>query len=727
MLMAENRAKGPVGLLIVALAATGATASEWPMWRGASFDGVSDETGLVSSWSPEGENVIWKADFIGRSTPVVAGGQACVIGRVGEGIERQEVVACYDADNGKKRWEHRFNVYNTTVPFNRVGWASLAADVETGNIYAHGVAGQLIAYDRDGNILWEYFTAERYGRASGYGGRTQTPIIEGDLLIISFVTAGWGDLARPSHRTFAFDKRTGELIWIATPGGFPKDMNTQSVPVVATVKGQRLLIGGNADGWIYALRVDSGEKVWGFHLSKRGINSSVVVKDDKVWVSHSEENIDSANMGRVVNIDATGSGDVTKTKELWRFDLQAGFPSPALHEGRLYVIDNSANLHAFDASNGTELWVHSLGTVGKGSAVVADGKIYATETNGHVHILKLTDEGVEPLDKDEVTLADGHYAEVYGSPAIAYGRVYIATEGGIYCLGKKGEKIKAPKKAVMKKGDGKATTPLIVPAEALLAPGETATFRVRGIDGASRLVDMQGATFAVEGAGGKIDKAGKFTAGDAVAAGKIVAKVGEATSAARVRVIPPLPWEEDFESLPEGRHPIHWVGAAGKFKVGNVDGNKMILQEPRARGLQRSFTYMGPSDLTNITIQGDLMGTKKGRRIPDMGLIAGGYTIDLQGNHQRIQIRSWASEFRMAQQVDFPWELETWYRMKMRVENHGDKAVIKGKVWPRDKEEPADWSITVEDPLPIAGGSPGLVGYAPATVYYDNLKVTVNE
>ena len=136
---------------------------------------------------------------------------------------------------------------------------------------------------------------------------------------------------------------------------------------------------------------------------------------------------------------------------------------------------------------------------------------------------------------------------------------------------------------------------------------------------------------------------------------------------------------------------------------------------------------MGPSDITNVTIEGDLKATKKGRRVPDMGLIAGGYTIDLQGNHQRIQIRSWASEFRMAQQVDFPWELETWYRMKMRVEHHGDKAVVKGKVWPRDAAEPADWSITVEDPLPIAGGSPGLVGYAPATVYYDNLKVTVND
>ena len=35
--------------------------------------------------------------------------------------------------------------------------------------------------------------------------------------------------------------------------------------------------------------------------------------------------------------------------------------------------------------------------------------------------------------------------------------------------------------------------------------------------------------------------------------------------------------------------------------------------------------------------------------------------------------------------------------------------------------------IPVEDPHPIAGGSPGLIGYSPVDIYYDNIKVTVNE
>ena len=79
--------------LLLTLAST-VEASDWPLWRGPFQNGTSAETGLVSGWSPEGENLLWKAAFIGRSTPVVVHGRVCVIGRVGEGVEKQESVAC---------------------------------------------------------------------------------------------------------------------------------------------------------------------------------------------------------------------------------------------------------------------------------------------------------------------------------------------------------------------------------------------------------------------------------------------------------------------------------------------------------------------------------------------------------------------------------------------------------------------------------------------------------
>ena len=226
--------------------------------------------------------------------------------------------------------------------------------------------------------------------------------IAGDLVVISFLNSGWGDQSATRHRYFAFNKRTGELIWVSTPGGRPLD-TTYSTPVVANINGQQLIIGGNADGGIYAMKQNTGEMVWGFKLSQRGINTSVIVSGTKVYASHSEENIDNTEMGRVVCIDATGTGDVTQTHEVWRYDaVNVGYASPTIHSGHVYVVDNSANVHAVSAETGKHLWIHNIGKVGKGSPVWADGKLYVTEVNGGFAILQPSETTCETLSIQEI-------------------------------------------------------------------------------------------------------------------------------------------------------------------------------------------------------------------------------------------------------------------------------------------------------------------------------------
>ncbi|MCP3978837.1 MAG: PQQ-binding-like beta-propeller repeat protein [bacterium] len=707
--------------------------ANWTYWRGPTFNGVSDATGLVSSWSPEGENLAWMQPFTGRSTPVVVDGRVCANGRTGDDSTKQEIVACWDADSGDPLWEDKFNVYNTTVPFNRVGWASLAADPETSRIYAHGVAGQLNCYDSaDGTLVWSRFLAEEVGRLSGYGGRTQTPLVDGDKLILTFVSANWGKHAAPRHRTFAFDKRTGDVLWVSTPGNFPFDMNTQSAPVIAEVNGQRLLFQGNADGHIYGLKVETGEKVWEFELSRRGINSTVLVDGERLFVSHSEENVDSPNMGRLVALDVSGSGDVTDSAEIWRVDeMAAGFPSPALKDGVLYVVDNSANLFAFDAASGEELWEHNIGTVGKGSPVLADGKIYVTETNGHFHILEADREGVEVLDSDELKVPDGRYAEIYGSAAIAHGRVFFTTEAGVYALAEGGAfqaGTQARDAGGTPAGSGEAAWLQVSPTELVVVPGESLQFSATAFDAQGRPLGAADAEFELAGLPGTIDAEGNFTADAAatLAAGTVKATSGSLEAAARVRVIAPLPWEDDLESYEVGKLPPTWVGAPGKFVVQEKDGGKVLTKLYRKRGLLRNAFYMGPSDMTNFTITAEVMGGKRGRRKSDAGLIAGGYTFDLMGNKQKVQIRTWPSENRITHDVEYAWETGKWYHLKLKVDTTGSTGKVYGKVWPKGGSEPDAWTIEVEDPLPIAGGSPGLLGYSPADTYYDNIKVTVN-
>ena len=413
-------------------------AGEWPTWRGPNQDGTSPETGLISTWSVEGENLLWEAAFIGRSTPIVLNGRVYVIGRVGADITEQERIACFDAETGELVWNYQFNVFHTTISFNRVGWTSLAGDVETGNIYAHGVQGLFFCFDKDGNVLWSRSLTEEYGRISGYGGRVHTPVIAGDLVVISYLNSGWGDQAATRHRYFAFHKLTGDLVWVSTPGGRPLD-TTYSTPVVTDINGQSLIIGGNADGGIYAMKQNTGERVWGFKLSQRGINTSVIVSGTKVYASHSEENIDSTSMGRVVCIDATGTGDITQTHEVWRYDgVNIGYASPTLTAGHLYLVDNSANVHAVNAETGEVSWEHNIGKVGRGSPVTADGKLYVTEVNGGFVVLQPSQDGCEVLSTQEIDReAEEHYVEIYGSPAIADGRIYFTTEERLYCIGEK--------------------------------------------------------------------------------------------------------------------------------------------------------------------------------------------------------------------------------------------------------------------------------------------------
>ncbi|MDX1385545.1 MAG: PQQ-binding-like beta-propeller repeat protein, partial [Thermoanaerobaculia bacterium] len=529
------------------------------------------------------------------------------------------------------------------------------------------------------------------------------------------------------HRYYAFDKRTGEVVWMSTPGGDVYDRNTQSVPVVAVVGERRLLIGGNADGHVYALEARTGRKVWQFELSKRGINVSPVVAGDRVFISHSEENVDEGTLGRVVAIDATGSGDVTASHELWRRNLHtAGFPSPAYHDGRLYVVDNSGNLTAVEAASGELLWELSLGTVGKASPVWADGKIYAGETNGHFAIVRAGDREGEILARHQLTVASGRYAELYGSAAIAYGRIYFTTEEGLYCLGAAGADFAITRGTAPDLGDeGKPEGPatlLLTPAEVVAAPGDTVEFQAHAFDAKGRSLGTVRADLSLAGLSGELSgRRLRFGDDAGFQAGTVVAKAEGLEASARVRVFPPLPWSEDFSQGRRG----WWIGA-GRYTV-RGEGEEAFLAKPVAEsGLLRSHLFLGPPSLSDYTIQVDMKPAQKGRRRTDGGLVNSGYILDLLGIHQRVQIRSWTAEMRIDATQDFEVEMDRWYTMKLKVSNDGNKALIQGKVWPRGEAEPAEWTVTAEDPHPILAGAPAITGYSPAEISFDNVLITEN-
>ena len=641
--------------------------------------GTSSEVGLPSSWSRDGENLIWRQEFIGRSTPVVHNGRVFVTGRAGEGPTRHELLAAFDADTGEPLWQHVLTAQLTTVPYNRAGWAGPVIDRETGYVYAQGMAGPLVCYDRDGNLIWSRLTSEELGRFSGYGGRTHTPLIDEDRLIVSLINGSWGSLGAPRHRYYAFDKRTGDVIWTSTPGGNVYDRNTTANGVIAVIGGQRLYINGNADGHLYALQARTGNKVWEFELSKRGLNSSPIVVGNTVYAGHSEENIDEGTLGRTVAIDATGSGDVTATHELWRRDIKMGFPSPLYHDGRLYAMDNSANLFALNAESGETIWEKNVGTVGKSAPVWADGKIYVTEVNGNVWILKDAGSEAEELDGEYIEIEEkngrSRYAEVYGSPAVAYGRVYFATEEGLYAIGDKSRAFElsesaGPALGAETAGDDVATTMFVVPGDVTVGHGDSVEFEIRTFNAAGReLGRSSNAEWSLRDLAGEVSSAGALTTSGSgpAQAGHVVAKANGLEATARVRSFPGLPWQENFDSV-EGRGRAWWLGS-GRYQVIDREGGGKMVEKPVApRGLLRSSLLLGPPSLSDYTVRAEAMGGLKGRRKTDVGLINSGYFFRLLGNGQKASIESWQAVKRMAVEAPFEWEMGVWYTLLLRVD-----------------------------------------------------------
>ncbi len=738
--------RGALGIalaLVVGAAGAGLARADWPSWRGPRQDGVAADQNLISSWSPAGKNLAWRADLVGRSTPVVFAGRVCATGRAGSGLDRQETVACFDAASGKKLWERRLDIYLTAVPFSRVGWGNLAADPESGDIYDLGVGGLLVCFSRDGDIRWWRSLTEEFGLISGVGGRTHSPLVDENRLIVSFVSIGWGDQGPPRHRTYAFDKKSGELLWVAAPGELPQDFNTQTTPVAAVIGGQRLLIEGEADGWVHAIQARTGERVWRYHLSKGALNNTVTVHGDEIFASHGEENFDSGAQGRVVAIDGRGSGDVTKTHETWRNDdVVASFSTPLYHDGLLYLVDNSSSLACLDAASGKILWRKKIGRIGKASPVWGDGKLYVPEATGTFTILKPSRSGAEVLDREEIRLADGSRpAEIYFSPAIAYGRIFLSTEGGLFSLGDRAAGLRPDAEPSAGYPAESAETPAsagppavlhVEPAEVMIHPGDSVRFRLAAFDAHGRALPAPAsAAWTLRGLAGTVAADGTFAAtpGRAFSTGAVAAAAGGLQAVARVRVVPDLPWQEDFESIAPGQAPAGWVGAPGKFAVQATADGKVLVKPPAQRGLDRSNLYIGQPTLHDYTVAADLLGTQAPEKAvprPDMGLIASGYVLDLQGIHQRLQVRAWDTELRLMEQTDFPWDANTWYTMKLAVDTRGKEGLIRAKVWRRGEPEPAAWTLTAHDPHPVRQGSPGLYGYSPAEIRFDNLKVTAN-
>ena len=768
-------------LLTLAVTAAPAAAADWPDWRGPVQDRHYAGPPLATSFDPEaGTNVLWKSDAAGGiSTPVIVGGRLYTLVRHKPGTQEEaEKVLCLDARTGENLWENVFNVYLSDVPAERVGWSAVVADPESDTVFAHGVCGVFTAIDATtGRTKWQRSLHEEFGFLSTYGGRTNVPVVFEDLVIASAVVTGWGDTARPAHRFLGLDKATGTVRWMNGTKELPED-TTYSTPSLASLGGQAALVFGSSDGSVWNFQPRTGKATWNFKLSRRGLNVAPLVDGETIFISQAEENLDNTSMGSVTAFKGAGAGDITATNAIWqKKSVMDGRSMPVILGDRVYFIDDGAKVYAFDKATGAAVGkpVKLLGTIVRGSPLVADGKLYVCSTSGW-HVLEPTQEGLKFVNRMRLDEED----EVTASPIAWEGRVYLTTGERLYCIGAAATEAAATKEQprataaqqVAAATHGPAGEPAwvqVVPAEAQIAAGATLPLKVRLYDAAGRFVKEAPAEFTATA--GSVATDGTYTApADKHAAAIVTAKVGGLEGRARIRSMPPLPWKFDFEDVPlaadpktgvvKGEPPLPWIGMRYRHVVREVDGSKCLVKVTTIPKGTRSQGWIGPIELHDYCIQADFRAQETGvgkpgspasadppaaasdadafakafgtpaalekARMPDMGLVAQRYTLDLMGAAQKLQLRSWPPQVatHFSKTIPFAWEAGRWYTMQLEARTRDGAAVLRGKVWPRGEPEPAGWTIEAVHAAGNLRGSPGFFGNSKdSEISIDNVTV----
>ncbi len=404
---------------------------QWPSFRGPTGQGIVVDTAIPERWS-DTENVVWKAKLPGRgnSSPIVWGdrlfvtseaeprGAAAGLGAKDRAPER--LLLCYALTKTK-------NVAGEQVAPGGLLWRSAApqpAEHETlywKNTLASstpltdgerviaffGNAG-LLCTDMDGRRLWHV----DLGTFPTMHGPGASPVLYKNLVIvIQDQTVGTSLCA-------AYNKQTGEKVWQKPR----RNCAGWSSPVLLRVGDRDELI-YNGSQEVVAYDPASGSELWkAAGTSIESIPS--IVSGGGLLYSTSGRN------GPIFALRPGGKGDITDTHIVWRH-VRGGphVPTPAWHDGRLYVVSDTGVVTCLDATTGdTILQKRFRGRFSMAPLVVGD------------RLLLVSEEGVCYLVKSgpklEIASQNDLKAPVLATPAILGGRIYFRTADELICIGK---------------------------------------------------------------------------------------------------------------------------------------------------------------------------------------------------------------------------------------------------------------------------------------------------
>jgi outer membrane protein assembly factor BamB len=382
-----------------------APAADWPQWRGPNRDGHSSETGLLDSWPADGPRLAWKTKGLGEgySSFAVVGERLYTQGQLGD----QEFILALDAATGKQLWK---TTTGRSFREQRGNGPRGTPTIDGARLYAMAADGTLVCLDTaSGKQVWGMNVLERFGGRSPNWGITESPLIDGDRVI---VTPGG-----PGASVVALAKATGELVWKSQsdPAGY-------SSPIAFDIGGARKVVVFTARGAM-ALDMKNGELQWRYDkVANRVANiATPIVRDGHVFLSS------DYGTGCALLKLTPGGGSVSVSEVYFNKDMRNHYATSVLVGDHLY--GSSSNiLTAMKMLTGEVAWRDR--SVGKGNCIFAERHLYCLGEDGMMGLIEATPAAYK--EKSRFEISRGSFP-TWTPPAIAGGKLYLREQDNLYC------------------------------------------------------------------------------------------------------------------------------------------------------------------------------------------------------------------------------------------------------------------------------------------------------
>ena len=426
-----------VAVCCAAMSCCQLASAQWPQFRGPDGAGKAlDETAPLN-WSDE-ENIKWKLELPGpgSSSPIVVGDRVFVTCYSGYGVEGADGeidelkrhLICVDRATGEKQWdkivaaeqpEDRYRGF-----INEHGYASNTPVSDGEHVFAFFGKSGVFAFDMDGKQLWQVGVGKE--SSNRRWGSAASLILHKDMVIVN--------AAEESRTIRALDKATGEEKWKAEGEALELCFGT---PALVKQKDDSSELVIAVPGEVWGLHADTGKLKWYCDTGLTGnISPSVVADEDGVaYVFGGYQGKGS------MAVRTGGKGDVTDSHVVWTSRISSYVPSPIVHDGHVWCVDDRGIFTCMKASDGEEVFRRRVEGAGGGfisrpfyaSAVLVGERIYAPSRNNGTYVLAAKQE-FEQLARNEFESDDSDFN---ATPAVADGCLFLRSNRFLYCVGEK--------------------------------------------------------------------------------------------------------------------------------------------------------------------------------------------------------------------------------------------------------------------------------------------------